>query len=88
MKTWPGHPENNKPEVNMAENGTEAKMIKITVKTPKEKKDIEVESNSSIEIVRFLFSSTFMSFFEVACSQGCTLCHFLSLGTFSSAPRT
>ena len=38
--------------INMAET-TEAsgKMVKITVKTPKEKKEIELESNASIEKV-------------------------------------
>ena len=41
----------------MAENGTETKMIKVTVKTPKEKKDIEVEANSTVELVRQHFSS-------------------------------
>ena len=39
----------------MAENTT--KMVKLTVKTPKEKKEIELESNASIEKVFIRFHS-------------------------------
>ena len=39
----------------MAENTT--KMVKLTVKTPKEKKEIELESNASIEKVPLCFHS-------------------------------